>query len=48
MEGRRTTTENGEGVGPEAVAEFLRAVREGVEEGLGPLSAAQRAAKTSS
>jgi 1-acyl-sn-glycerol-3-phosphate acyltransferase len=44
IEGRRTTTGNGERVGPEDVAEFLRAVREGVEEGLGPLSAAQRAA----
>jgi 1-acyl-sn-glycerol-3-phosphate acyltransferase len=40
---RRTTTD-GRGVGPDAVADFLRGLREGVEDGLGPLSAAQRAA----
>jgi 1-acyl-sn-glycerol-3-phosphate acyltransferase len=40
---RRTTTD-GRGVGPDTVADFLRGLREGVEEGLGPLSAAQRAA----
>jgi 1-acyl-sn-glycerol-3-phosphate acyltransferase len=44
VEGSGVTTEDGHGVGPDAVAEFLRGLREGVEEGLGPLSAAQRAA----
>jgi 1-acyl-sn-glycerol-3-phosphate acyltransferase len=39
-----TATTDGRGVSPDAVAEFLRGLREGVEEGLGPLSAAQRAA----
>jgi len=38
-----TATTDGRGVSPDAV-EFLRGLREGVEEGLGPLSAAQRAA----
>ena len=44
VEGAGTTTTDGHGVGPDTVAEFLRGLREGVEEGLGPLSAAQRAA----
>jgi 1-acyl-sn-glycerol-3-phosphate acyltransferase len=38
------TAPDAEGVGPEAVIKFLRGLREGVEQGLGPLTAAQRAA----
>jgi len=38
------TPSDGQGVGPEAIVDFLRGLREGMEEGLGPLSAAQRAA----
>jgi 1-acyl-sn-glycerol-3-phosphate acyltransferase len=44
MEQGGATEGDGRGVGPETVVEFLRGLREGVEEGLGPLSAAQRAA----
>ena len=44
MEARRTTATDGRSVAPEAIADFLRGLRKGVEEGLGPLSAAQRAA----
>jgi len=41
---RQTTTGDGAGVGPEAIAGFLRRLRGGVEDGLDPLSAAERAA----
>jgi 1-acyl-sn-glycerol-3-phosphate acyltransferase len=42
-EERRGTTD-GRDPGADTMAQFLRVLREGVEEGLGPLSAAQRAA----
>jgi 1-acyl-sn-glycerol-3-phosphate acyltransferase len=42
--GPGATTSDGRGVRPESVVEFLRGLRHGVEQGLGPLSAAQRAA----
>jgi 1-acyl-sn-glycerol-3-phosphate acyltransferase len=44
VEGGGPTTGDGHGVRSDSVTDFLRALREGVEEGLGPLSAAQRAA----
>jgi 1-acyl-sn-glycerol-3-phosphate acyltransferase len=43
VERARTRTDGG-APGPEAVAEFLRRLRAGVEDGLDPLSAAERAA----
>jgi 1-acyl-sn-glycerol-3-phosphate acyltransferase len=43
MEAPRTAERDGSG-GTEALVDFLRGLREGIEEGLGPLSAAQRAA----
>jgi 1-acyl-sn-glycerol-3-phosphate acyltransferase len=44
VEDRDATTSEGHDAGAESIAEFLRSLREGVEGGLGPLSAAQRAA----
>jgi 1-acyl-sn-glycerol-3-phosphate acyltransferase len=44
MEARQATGTDGGGVGPEAIADFLRRLRGGVEDGLDPLSAAERAA----
>ena len=44
MEARQTTGTDGGGAGPEAIADFLRRLRGGVEDGLDPLSAAERAA----
>src|SRR5919109_2380830 len=43
MEARQATETDG-GVGPEAIADFLRRLRSGVEDGLDPLGAAERAA----
>jgi 1-acyl-sn-glycerol-3-phosphate acyltransferase len=44
MEAREATGTSGNGAGPEAFADFLRRLRSGVESGLDPLSAAERAA----
>ena len=44
MEARAQTGTSGNGTAPEALADFLRRVRSGVESGLDPLSAAERAA----
>jgi 1-acyl-sn-glycerol-3-phosphate acyltransferase len=44
MEARQATGTDGGGAGPEAIADFLRRLRGGVEDGLDPLSAAERAA----
>ena len=44
MEARETAGATGNGAGPEAFADFLRRIRTGVEGGLDPLSAAERAA----
>jgi len=44
VEDQRATATDGQDAGPEAIMDFLRGLREGVEEGLGPLNAAQRAA----
>ncbi len=44
MEARATTEASGNGTGPEVFTDFLRRLRTGVEGGLDPLSAAERAA----
>jgi 1-acyl-sn-glycerol-3-phosphate acyltransferase len=44
MEARQATGTDGGGARPEAIADFLRRLRGGVEDGLDPLSAAERAA----
>jgi 1-acyl-sn-glycerol-3-phosphate acyltransferase len=44
MEARQATERDGGGAGPEAIADFLRRLRSGVEDGLDPLNAAERAA----
>jgi 1-acyl-sn-glycerol-3-phosphate acyltransferase len=44
MEARQATEADGGGAGPEAIADFLRRLRSGVEDGLDPLNAAERAA----
>ena len=44
MEARAETGTSGTAPGPEALADYLRRVRSGVESGLDPLSAAERAA----
>jgi 1-acyl-sn-glycerol-3-phosphate acyltransferase len=44
MEAKEATGTSGNGTGPEALADFLRRLRTGVESGLDPLSAAERAA----
>jgi hypothetical protein len=38
MEARQATGTDGGGAGPEAIADFLRRLRGGVEDGLDPLS----------
>jgi 1-acyl-sn-glycerol-3-phosphate acyltransferase len=44
MEARHATASPGEAPRPEAIADFLRRLRNGVEDGLDPLAAAERAA----